>query len=153
MPSRDENGKRIPGCQQRARKAVREAPDPPAKKRRAKKSETPAAEAEGWFSGPNPFERLGPPPIDDTAQLITWGAKANALGLEHIAKHPNMYPNRREWIRALIEGTAKLGHIRDKAAEQEKIDVALRRDEQTTKKQGLTSAHGRKAPPIARPPG
>lgn len=162
MPSRDENGKRIPGCRQRARKAAREAPDPPAKKRRAKKPDAPTtsepasaphAEAEGWFSGPNPFERAGDAPIDDTAKTISWGARLHALGVEDIARHPNMFPNRREWIRAVIDGTTKLGVIRDKAMEQSRIDAALRRDEQASKKQGLTSAHGRKAPPIARPPG
>ena len=159
MPSRDTNGKRIPGHAQRLRKAEREAPDPPARKRvpvkpaAKKKSPEPASAEPGWFEGPNPFAAAGPAPIDSTAKLITWGAKLHALGISDIAEHPNSYPNRREWLRALLDKTASLGMIRDKAAEQEKIEAALRREEQEGKRQGLVDVRGRKAPQAARPSG
>lgn len=67
MPSRDENGKRIPGYKQRKRKAEREAPDPPVKKPAAKKqtlakkdpvppatSEHSDEQEQGWFQGTSP---------------------------------------------------------------------------------------------------
>lgn len=165
MPSRDSSGKRIPGHLQRARKAEREAPDPPvAKKPVAKKPaeakrgripDPPAtsenSEEQGWFQGSNPFAGLGPPPIENTAQLITWGAKVHALGVAHIAQNPNMYPNRREWVRALLDKTTQLGVIRDKAMEQSRIDAALRREEQDGKKIGQVDVRGRKAPQATRP--
>lgn len=154
MPSRDSTGKRLSGAQLRQRKAEREQPDKPAaKKRRAKQIEIEQAPADGWFAGPNPFERAGPPPIDDTAQMIRWGAKIHALGVEDIYRHPNSYPSRREWIRALLDKTTQLGVIRDKAAEQQKIDDALHRDDVKGKKQGLTDVRGRKAPTVTRPTG
>lgn len=164
MPSRDENGKRIAGNAQRARKAEREAPDPPARKRAPvkrvakKKALDPDPDPEssstdaGWFEGPNPFDQLGDPP-DDTAKLITWGAKIHAMGVVDIAQHPNAYPSRREWIRALLDKTTQLGVIRDKSAEQEKIDRALHRDDVKGKKQGLSDVRGKKAPQVTRPTG
>lgn len=152
MPSRDSTGKRLSGAQLRQRKAQREAPDPPASKKRKAKKPT-AAEAEPDLdSAPNPFNSLGAPPIDDTAQLVRWSAKLHALAVAHIAQHPGIYPNQREWLRALLGGTTQLGILRDKAAEQQKIEEALRREEQEGKRQGLVSVGGRKAAAATRPP-
>lgn len=156
MPSRDANGKRLSGAALRQRKAEREQPDqkPAAKKPTATKKVPAAPEAAtAEDPGPNPFEQLEPAPIADTSRLITWGAKLHALVLHQIAQDRSAYPNRREWYRALLGGTTSLGVIRDKAMEQQKIDDALRRDDVKGKKQGLTSAHGRKAEAITRPSG
>lgn len=101
----------------------------------------------------NPFEQLEPPPVHDTAQLISWGARLHAIALGHISLHPEIYPNQREWLRALLGGTTQLGIIRDKAAEQEKIDNALRRDDVKGKQLGLTDVRGRKAQTATRPSG
>ena len=147
MPSRDENGKRIPGSEQRKRKAEREAPDAP---RRPVRVEEPAGEPPPVD---NPFDQLVAPPLDDTASLIRWGSKVHALALHHIAKNPAIYPNQREWLRALLGGTTQLGVIRDKAAEQEKIDRALQADDAKGKKQGLDHVGGKKAPAVTRPTG
>lgn len=159
MPSRDENGKRIPGHAQRLRKAEREAPDPPAAKKVAAKKRAPTKKAPASAEnsaeqdlGPNPFDELEPAPIADTSRLITWGAKLHALVLHQIAQDRSAYPNRREWYRALLGGTTSLGVIRDKAMEQQKIDDALHRDEAKGKKQGLSDVRGRKAPQVTRPP-
>lgn len=178
MPSRDpETGKRLPGSKQRQRVAERERPDPPVSQKSPAVAEEPAGEpaerrqrpkaAERLLSVPeqhdaggtgpvlhsNPFEQLEPPPVHDTAQLISWGARLHAIALGHISRHPEIYPNQREWLRALLGGTTQLGIIRDKAAEQEKIDAALRRDDVKGKKLGLSDVRGRKAQTITRPTG
>ena len=165
MPIRDpDTGRELSGAARRKLRALRDAPDAPAKKpaakkrparKPAKKDPEPEACAENSAAqedpGPNPFLQLADPPIENTAQLITWGAKVHALAVAHIAKNPDIYPNRREWIRALLGGTTQLGVIRDKAMEQSRIDAALRREEQEGKRQGLVDVRGRKAPPTTRP--
>lgn len=162
MPIRnDQTGRELSGAARRKLRALRDAPDKPVAKKRAprkpvakKKVPDPPAAAEGEQpdTGPNPFAQLADPPIENTAQLITWGAKVHALAVAHIAKNPDIYPNRREWIRALLGGTTQLGVIRDKAMEQSRIDAALHREEQEGKRQGLVDVRGRKAAAATRPP-
>lgn len=152
MPSRDADGKRIPGNKQRQRQKEREAPDrKPAKPRAPAPKTAPTDQVDEPFE--NPFDQLVAPPIDDTALLIRWASKVHGLALHHIAKNPGIYPNQREWLRALLGGTTQLGVIRDKAAEQEKIDRALRDEEKKGKKQGLDDVRGKKAAAITRPAG
>lgn len=169
MPLRDTDGKELSGAQRRKLRKLREKPDAPTKGKGAPKkprrvAPTPAAAAapaaplddddgEAGGNAPNPFAGAGTPPIQDTALLIRWGAKVHGLAIHEIANHPEWYTNRREWVRALLGATTGLGVIRDKAAEQQKIDDAMRRAEAEKKKQGLSSADGRKAPPIPRPAG
>lgn len=145
MPSRDADGKRIPGSGQRKRKQEREGP--------AKPKAPASGESSDSESFANPFALLVAPPIDDTASLIRWGSKLHGLALHHIALNPQIYPNQREWLRALLGGTTQLGVIRDKAAEQEKIDRALREEDKKGKKQGLDDVRGKKAAAITRPAG
>jgi len=165
MPLRNSDGKELSGAQRRKLRKLREEPDAPTKgkgapkkPRRAPPAPAPAAppaedEVGDADESPNPFVGAGTPPIHDTALLIRWGAKVHGLAIHEIANHPEWYSNRREWLRALLGATTGLGVIRDKAAEQQKIDDAMRRAEAEKKKQGLSSADGRKAPPIPRPAG
>ena len=154
MPSRDANGKRLPGSGQRQRAAERTRPDRPktAESRSTKQPSKRAEQETEQDIGADPFD-IDPAPIHDTSKMITWGAQLHALVLEKIARDPSAYPNRREWYRAMLGGTTSLGIIRDKAAEQQKIDEALRRDEVKQKKQGLANVSGRKAPSVTRPTG
>lgn len=160
MPSRDANGKRIPGHAQRLRKAEREAPDPPTRKPTkpaAKKSVKPTpseptqepASAEPYQ---NPFVRLAKPDDLDPSTLVSWSARYHVTACYEIATHPEWWTNKREWIRALTDNTSKFGAIKDRAAEQVKMAEVLRRDDLDAKKQGLVSAHGRTAPKVPRPP-
>jgi hypothetical protein len=137
MPSRDEHGKRLPGSAQRKRAQLRDAADLP-------------EDEDAPFD--NPFDDLAPPP-DDTAQLIRWGARVAGRGVHFMALHPEIYPNKREWMRALFSGIGCIGVIRDKASEQQKIDDALRRDDLKGKKQGLDDVRGKKAQAVTRPSG
>lgn len=157
MPLRDpDTGKELSGAARRKLRAARDAPDKaPAKaaKSAKKPAPEPAPAQLDLDAAPDlgPFVDLPPPP-EDTSKLVTWAAQACGKVLYEASQNPAYYPNRREWLKAIGAAAGHLGHIRDKAIEQEKIDAALRRDERASKRQGLSSAIGRKAEKVTRPP-
>lgn len=161
MPLRDpDTGKELSGAARRKLRAARDAPDKaPAKaaksaKKPVKPAPEPAPAQLDLDAAPDlgPFVDLPPPP-EDTSKLVTWAAQACGKVLYEASQNPAYYPNRREWLKAIGAAAGHLGHIRDKAIEQEKIDAALRREEQEGKRQGLVDVRGRKAPQATRPPG
>lgn len=136
MPSRDATGKRLSGAAQ-ARK----------KKAAVEHERTRIKSAGGAFAS------LPPPPIDDTAALITWGAKALAMTLDRAMRDSAIFETERDQLRFVADGCAKLGMIRDKAVEQDKIRKALHKEKKAAETAGLTDASQRGTPRVSRPPG
>lgn len=150
-------GKQLSGAARRKLIAARDAPDKPAAeapggvKRKGKRPGEAVAETQPAAAEDTAFADFPEPPLDDTSKLITWGAKVAAKTLDMILRSPSAFPNKREWFRAIMAGTASLGIIRDKATEQEKIDRHLRQADKQASKQGLTDVRGRTAPQVSRP--
>jgi len=74
------------------------------------------------------FARVGPPPMQSTGSLITWGAKMQATVIWLAAQNPALFDSLASLLRFEADAIAKLGMIRDKAKEQEDIKKALGRD-------------------------
>lgn len=102
-------------------------------------------------SGESAFASLAAPPIGNTAEMVTWGAQALALTLYRAMQDPTIFETERDQLRFVVDACAKLGMIRDKAAEQEAIKRAIG-SAKTKDTTGLERAHGRSAPKISRPP-
>ena len=119
------------GAEKRKRKYQREQA-PQEAKRRARAAAPPRTDAAGApqpESGPQldpvvEFEKVGAPPLDDTASLIRWGAKMLATSVYLAAMDPDLPLN--DKLRFVNDASAKLGMIRDKATEQEKLDRAAK---------------------------
>ena len=141
MPLRDSDGKPLSGAAlQRRRKAKLEH------ERKRKKAQP---------SGALSYADLPAPPIgkkDGTAQLITWGAKALAVTMHRAMVTPDAFEAERDQWRFVADCCAKLGMIRDKAAEQEQIKKGLRGVKKDKDTAGLTDASGRATPRVPRPP-
>lgn len=135
MPSKSPDGKRLSGAAQRK-----------VKQRRVEHERT--REQTGGA-----FDALPVPPLDATASLITWGARALALTLHRAMSDPTIFETERDQLRFIADGCAKLGMIRDKAAEQESIKRTLAEVKKEKETAGLTDARGRSTPRVPRPPG
>ena len=129
MPSYDENGKRLSGAQQR--KSKREVHDRAAEE-------------------PQSAINVGPPPLDSTTR-ITWASDVVAQTLYAASQDRQLIgPERYRIISSLA---SSLGMLRDKAAEQERLDrlaskAGLKQGAQAVK--GLEPFAGTVKPPTAR---
>lgn len=70
------------------------------------------------------FADLPDPPLDDTAALITWGAKSLAVVMRKSMQDLSLFDAERDQLRFIADCAAKLGMIRDKASEQAKLQKA-----------------------------
>jgi hypothetical protein len=100
MPSRDANGRELSGNEKRKRGNER-------------------IKGELVAPGRDMDIDLDAPP-EDTSQLVTWAASALAKVL-HSAATENAFATKGEQLRFLSDGLAKIGMLRDKAAEQDKL--------------------------------
>lgn len=98
------------------------------------------------------FDDVGDPPLDDTAALITWGAKCLAVVMRKAQQDAGAFDADRDQWRFLADCSAKLGMIRDKASEQAKLQraAAAAGKTQSTKPQGAQSLAQVAKPPTAR---
>lgn len=72
--------------------------------------------------------------------------------MHRAAQDGTIFETERDQLRFLADCCAKLGMIRDKAAEQELIDKRLAEiDGEQNKSSGLEAVRGLKAPKISRP--
>lgn len=67
------------------------------------------------------FSNIPPPPLEDTAQLITWGARVLAATMDKALRDPSAFDCERDQWRFITDSVAKLGMIRDKSIEQDRI--------------------------------
>lgn len=133
MPTRDSIGKRLSGAQQKRKRKL-----------------TVEHERQRDDVSGDPFENLPAPPIagkTGTAGLVTWGAKALAFTMNRAMRRRDIFEAERDQLRFVADCCAKLGMIRDKGAEQDKIKRALGKARKAEKDAGLTDVTG---PPPAR---
>lgn len=95
-----------------------------AAKARARKAKLKAAQKRKPTKTSLSFADLPDPPLDDTAALITWGAKSLAVAMRRSMQDPSLFDAERDQLKFIAECVAKLGLIRDKATEQEKLQRA-----------------------------
>lgn len=99
-----------------------------------------------------PFARLRPAPLDNTAEMVLWANEVLALSVERAVRRRDIFPCEFDQLRFIADSCAKLGMIRDKASEQEKIKKALRHAEKQSDTEGLEDVRGRAATPqVSRP--
>lgn len=110
MPLRDQTGKRLSGAAQRSQRAARNRTESAAQERRQAAPPTAALR----------YEDIPPPNMADPASLITFGARAVAVSMHQAMLDPTITEEQRR--REIRDGAAKLGMIRDKAAEQSKLE-------------------------------
>lgn len=118
MPIRDVNtGKPLSGHELRKRRAERDSS--PTRRRKAS-------------------EVIKVSDDTDTSKLISWGARVQAAIIQRAMDNPQEFPNAHAQWRFISEAVARLGMIRDKAAEQEKLDrvAELTGKKRTLKGQG-----------------
>lgn len=145
MPSRDGTGRRLGGAEQKKAAADRAAA--------AEEAQT-ARERAGMLHPPKrqplSYDDLPPPPLDDSAAMVTWGNKVVAVVMDQAMLDPFITEESRR--RTLLDGAAKLGMIRDKAAEQERIRAQLQKMKDAEAHQGMENAKDLPpATPAARP--
>jgi len=96
---------------------------------------------------------VGAPP-ESTAELVTWAASALAQVIHRAAQDRSIFLTEADQLRFIADGCAKLGMVRDKAAEQERIKKAAVRAGLTSDKSkpsvGAKSLAGIEKPPTAR---
>lgn len=125
------------------------------KKRRAEAARqhesTRKAEAKGESA--NGFDDLPAPPIkqDGTAELVTWAAKGLALTVYRAIQDPSIFETEKDRLKFLADGFAKIGIVRDKAAEQDRIKRGLKKLKDQEQDVGLTDVTGPPPPPISPP--
>lgn len=138
MPTRDAEGRELSGAE---------------KERRRKAKLENERQRQPQVAGTSGIEGLPSPPTN-TASLVRWGAQILAAVMYRAAQDRSIFETERDQLKFLAECAAKLGVIRDKAAEQELIDQRLAElDQEKTKAAGLEPVHGFQAPKIPRPPG
>lgn len=134
MPSRGKDGREISGAEKTRRRKARAE-----------------AERQREVAGPTALAGLPAPP-ENTAGLVRWGAQMLAAVMHRAAQERSIFETERDQLRFLSECCAKLGIIRDKAAEQELIDQRLAELEgEKTRAAGLETVRGLTAPKISRP--
>ena len=137
MPSRTRDGRQVGGAEKERRKKARLEAE--------RKRPAAPAQPSGGLSGL-------PAPPESTAHLIRWGARILAGVMHRAAQDGTIFETERDQLRFLADCCAKLGMIRDKAAEQELIDKRLAEiDGEQNKSSGLEAVRGLKAPKISRP--
>jgi hypothetical protein len=133
MPSRDANGRELSGNAKRKRGNDR-------------------IKGELAAPGRDMDIDLDAPP-EDTSQLVTWAAGALAKVL-HAAARENAFATKGEQLRFLSDGLAKIGMLRDKAAEQDKLRKLAEKHKLTKSTnpgiEGLEPLAGTVKPPTAR---
>jgi hypothetical protein len=141
MPSRDEKGKRLSGAQQERHKLqAREV------RRRSAPTgcEQPAAPSQG-----RDFHDLPPAPIGDPVSAIAW---ANDVIMVCMDKAMRDGQTPLEWkLNYLKDAAAKLGMIRDKAAEQKQIREILTKLDKKRLDAGMEPNKSGPVPHIPRP--
>lgn len=95
-----------------------------AAKARARKAKLKAAQKRKPAPTTVSFADLPDPPLDDTAALITWGAKSLAVAMRKAQQDVGAFEAERDQWRFVADCAAKLGMIRDKATEQAKLQKA-----------------------------
>lgn len=135
MPSRDPaTGKRLNGSQQRALAEARRAAD----------------EARKAAALPESYRQIGAPPIGDTASLISWAARCLAVVCHDALLDETLPPQEKR--RFVADCCAKLGLVRDKAVEQDRIRQAVKAWKGKPEGEGLTPLAGIPEPTPARRP-
>lgn len=133
MPTRKPNGREVGGAEKERRRKARIENE--------REREHPVGILPGLAA---------PPP--NTAGLVRWGAQILAAVMYRAAQDRSIFETERDQLKFLADCAAKLGVIRDKAAEQELIDQRLAELEQEkTKAAGLDPVHGLKASKVPRP--
>lgn len=93
-------------------------------------------------------------PPESTAELVTWAASALAQVIHRAAQDRSIFLTEADQLRFIADGCAKLGMVRDKAAEQERIKKAAVRaglaPDKNKPSAGAKSLVGIEKPPTAR---
>lgn len=93
-------------------------------------------------------------PPESTAELVTWAASALAQVIHRAAQDRTIFLTEADQLRFIADGCAKLGMVRDKAAEQERIKKAAVRaglaPDKNKPSAGAKSLAGIEKPPTAR---
>ena len=100
---------------------------------------------------PLAYSAIEPPDLGDTASMVRYGAQVLAVVMDQTMLDPDITEEQRR--RELRDGAAKLGMIRDKAAEQEAIKKSLRMRQGKQETTGLEDASQFAEPRVSRPPG
>ena len=143
MPSRDETGKRLSGAQQqRHKQQAREL---------LRRAASIGSEQSGMASQGRDFHDLPPAPIGDPVSAIAW---ANDVIMVCMDKAMRDGESPLEWkLNYLKDAAAKLGMIRDKAAEQKQIREILNRLDKKREAAGMEPNRSGPVPYIPRPKG
>jgi len=142
MPSRDETGRRLSGAEQAKMKLAHRE-----ERRRAEKS---ASEAETGQCPGLDFSQLAPPPLNDPIAAMVWWNDVLLVCADKVMRDSQMPLEQK--IRFLMDGSAKAGMIRDKAAESKAIQQAMRKLDEDKIAHGLEpNEHRPKPPPVPRP--
>ena len=142
MPSRDETGRRLSGAEQKKQKlALREE---------RRREEQPATEPTAAKAPGLDFSQLEPPPLDDPMGAMVWWNNVLLVCADKVMRDSQMPLEQK--IRFLMDGSAKAGMIRDKAAESKAIQQAIRKLDEDKIAHGLEpNEHRPKPPPVPRP--
>lgn len=95
------------------------------------------------------FQRAGAPPLDDTASIVRWAAKMQAVSTWLAAMDPDLPLN--DKLKLVNEGVRGQGMIRDKASEQEKLDKAAKAFAQKKGKAGKAPGEAKSLVGVGRP--
>lgn len=136
------------GAEKRKRKYQREQA-PQEAKRRARATAPDSANAGPTADIVGEYTKCGPPPLDDTASLIKWGARMVGVSVWLTALDPDV--PLLDKVRLVNDGCAKLGMIRDKASEQEKLDRAAKAFDQKRGKATKPSGGPKSLDGVAKP--
>lgn len=143
MPSKDATGRRLSGAEQEKLKEQR---------REEKRRATPPG-TEGTATAPPglDFAQLEPPPLKDPMGAMCWWNDVLLVCADKIMRDGQMPLEQK--LRFLMDGCAKAGMIRDKAAESRAILLALRKHDQAKIAHGLEPYDRSRAnpPPVPRP--
>ena len=99
---------------------------------------------------PLAYSAIQPPNLEDTASMVRYGAQVLAVVMDQTMLDPEITEEQRR--RELRDGAAKLGMIRDKAAEQEAIKRSLKKRKGEKEATGLIDADQFPEPRVSRPP-
>ena len=143
MPSRDETGRRLSGAEQAKMKLAHRE-----ERRRAERS---ASEAETGQCPGLDFSQLAPPPLNDPIAAMVWWNNVLLVCADKVMRDSQMPLEQK--IRFLMDGSAKAGMIRDKAAESKAIQQAIRKLDEDKIAHGLEPYDPSRAnpPPVPRP--
>ncbi len=144
MPLRNQTGKELGGAEKiRRRNQAREA---------ELKREGLRTDPGALGRGGREFSDLQPAPLGDPLAAMVWWNDVLLVCADKVLRDPVMPLEQR--VRFLMDGAAKAGMIRDKAAESRAMLLALQSKGERQLVAGLEANPNRSAPAtIARPPG